>query len=225
MRAVDQQADGPASLGRIAGNDGIQHSAVQGQRLGRTALFTGGQLKTGAQQRAERLAHLHQHAVVRSPQQALVEPQIEGHVVTALGHGAFHAGVGLFNAGNVFWRGTQRGQLDGSGLHHAAQILQVPDEFWGQTCNGLPGNDVGIEPVPLVRRQHAGAHFGAGHDQAFGHQGLDGLSHHGAAHAQFLAQHRLGRNASAQSVTAGNNGLPQKINGVAVDVLDHDVAC
>ena len=38
----------------------------------------------------------------------------------------------LYQAGgNVFWRGTQRGQLDGSGLHHAAQILQVPDEFWG----------------------------------------------------------------------------------------------
>jgi hypothetical protein len=157
------------------------------------SLRAGGNLEAGAQQRTERLAHLHQHAVAAGTQQALVEAQVVGDIVAPFFHRMLHAGERGLDVGDVLRGGTFGRQPHGRRLDHAAQVLQVTQELGGEPGLGLPGHDVRVKPVPVLLGQHPGAHLGAGADHALGHQRLDGLAHHRPAHAQFLAQQGLGR--------------------------------
>ena len=218
---VDQHQNGFFSALRFAGNHGVQHRAVQRQRAGRAVFAGGGNLETGAQQRAQRPAHLHQHAVVAGADQALVKAQVGRDVVAPKLDGVFHARIGLLHIGNVGRQRTQRGKTHGSGLDHAAQVLQILQKIHRQTSLGLPDDHVGIEPVPLVFRLHPGAHLGAGGQQALGHQRLDRLADHRAADTQFLAQQRLGRDRLAHGIVATDDGFAEVIHRVPVYVFNH----
>jgi len=108
---------------------------------------------------------------------------------------------------------------DRGGLDHATQFLQVAQEFACQSGLGLPHDHVGIEPIPCILGQHAGADLGPGRHQPFGHQRFDRLTDHRAADAQLLAELGLGRHGTTGCVTPGDAGFTEVIHRVAVHVL------
>jgi hypothetical protein len=218
--AVDQHQCGAFGGIGVAGNHRVEHGAVQRQRLRRPVFLGGGQLEAGPQQRTERLAHLHQHPVVAGAQQALVEAQVVRHVVAAVLDGVFHAGEGGFDFSEIVDRGALGGDAHRRRFHHPAQLLQVAQELVRQPDPRVPVDDRLVEPVPLIGRQHARAHLRPGAEQALGDQRLDGFAHHGAAHAEFIAQQRLGRERAARGVAAGDDGFAQQVEGVSGNVLD-----
>ncbi|MDT4861937.1 hypothetical protein FQZ97_965610 [compost metagenome] len=194
---------------------------MQRQRTRGPVLAGGRYLEAGAQQRTQRTAHLHQHAVVAGADEALVKAQVGRDVVAAEFDGALHAREGVFHLGNVFGGGALGGQRHRGGLDHAAQVLQVAQELGRQARLRLPDDDVGVEPVPLVGRLHARAHLRAAGHEALGDQRLDRFAHHGPAHAELFAQERLRRNRRAGRIAARDDVAADAVDRVAVNVLDH----
>ena len=218
-RAVDELDDGALGLGRLARGHGVEHRAVQRQGMHRALGAGGGDLEARAQQRAERLAHLHQHAVVGGPQQPLVEAQVVADVVAPALDGFAHAGIGRLEPGKVLRVGALRREPHRRWLDDAAQLLQVAQEVARQPGGALPGDELGVEPVPVVGRQHPGAELRPGDEHALGHERLHGLAHHRAAHPQRGPQRRLGRQGRARRMAAGGDRQTQGVQGVGQGVL------
>jgi hypothetical protein len=150
----------------------------------------------------------------------LVEAQIARAVVAALLHCLFHACVGGLDLGDVARRGALGGHAHGGRLDDAAQLLQIAQELARQSDLGLPGDHVGVEPVPLVVPEHARPELRTGDEQTLGDERLDRLAHHGAADAELLAEQRLGRQRRARCKAAGDDRLAEQVERMAVDVLD-----
>jgi DNA-binding transcriptional MocR family regulator len=125
VRAVNQLPDGGFRGIRLMRNDSVEYRTMQLKRGTRAARAAGRDFKTGAQQGAQHLAHLLQHAVAAGAQQALVKAQVKCHVIATALYSTLHACVGTFNLCYVFGRRAFSRQAHGGGLHHTAQVLQV----------------------------------------------------------------------------------------------------
>jgi hypothetical protein len=137
--------------------------------------------------------------------------------------GFFHAGIRFLDLGDVL-RGSALGREPNvRRLDHTMQFLQFAKEFACQSRLGAPDHHVRVEPIPLVRLQHACAQLRTRDDQPLGGERLDHFADHRAAHAKLLAQRPFGRDRRAGRVAPRDDLLAQQIQCVAVDVLDGHV--
>ena len=221
VRAFNQNANGLFSLVWIFGDHSVQHRLVQGQSSLRGIFACRGNFKTGAKQSAQGLAHLNNHSVVRSHQHACVKVHVVGDVVTALFDGFFHAGISGRHNFNVDCGGALCRQAHGCWLNHSAQLLKIAQKFGRQSRFGLPRNDIGVKPIPLLLWQDTGTDLGACKDKALGHQRFHRFPNHGSTHTQLFAQNGLRWQAAPHGVLTPYDGLADKVNRVAMNVFDH----
>ena len=151
---IDERGDGGFGSAAVARHHGVEHGTVQRQREQRAVGLAGREFEAGAQEGADCFAHLDHQPVVRSAQQRLVEAQVVADIVAALVDSCVHTFIGCAQFGQVGRRGAPGGQPCTGRFQRAPQFLQVAQERLAQTGQGLPRHHFGVEPVPVLGRQH-----------------------------------------------------------------------
>ncbi len=129
---------------------------------------------------------------------------------------AAHRGQRVLHDPQIFFVAALRRQPRGGRFHDGAQFEQVADELNVRLPGKGPGEHFGVEQVPAVARQDAGARLGPTFDQPLGGQHLDRLAIGAAGDFQFLGEGDFARQHVAGRIMAGQDRHAQLVRDGAM---------
>ena len=102
----------------------------------------------------------------------LEDCEVEGQVGFDGGRGlsdcSLHLVEGYFDSGRFLWGGTHGCEVGADGFDDLAKLEEIGDGGRQTVSGELPGDDVGVEGVPVVSGADASAGFSADLDESFG---------------------------------------------------------
>ena len=129
-----------------------------------------------------------------------------------------HVGVGRLDPRQrrcVARLGGERGRLR---LENAPELQHVADEHFGRRGLHVPGEEIGVEHVPVGLRPHHRADLLARDDQALGLERAERLAQRRPRHAEAHQQARLVRQARTWRIEAGDDFAAERGGERVVDV-------
>ena len=145
------------------------------------------------QDRGEDLVHVLEQLVLACLEQEAVEAEVRLHEGIEIVAGGSHRLVRFVESCDLLVGGTLRREACGGGLDDPAQLQRLLEKLRIRAGFDLPGEQVGVEEVPIPSRPDAGADLRPRLDQSFRSENLDRFPHHGSAHLRLVEESVVGQ--------------------------------